>query len=178
MNETLTDKVAGARSGKYLTFFLGNEEYGIEILKVQEIIGQMAITPVPGTPRYIRGVINLRGKIIPVMDLKAKFGMSGTDITDRTCIIVVRMDRLMMGILVDRLTEVSNVSAQEIEETPSFGVEVNTDFLLGMGKIGGKVKLLLNIDNVLTSQEISDVEVVNAEASPQTLPVTGSSDHK
>jgi purine-binding chemotaxis protein CheW len=177
MTETIPHSSSGAHSGKYLTFFLDNEEYGIEILKVQEIIGQMMITPVPGTPRYIRGVINLRGKIIPVMDLKTKFGMGVTVLTERTCIIVVRTERLMMGILVDRLTEVSDIGAQQIEQTPSFGVGIDTGFLLGMGKAGDAVILLLNIDNVLTSQEIVDIRALQAGAAAE-LPVGGTSHSK
>jgi purine-binding chemotaxis protein CheW len=156
MSETSAIQPA-AQPGKYLTFFLDSEEYGIEILKVQEIIGRMAITPVPGTPQSIRGVINLRGKIIPVMDLKIKFGMNITDMTDLTCIIVLRTEHLMMGILVDRVMEVSTIGASDLESIPSFGVEVDTSFLLGIGKVAGRVKLLLNIDHVLTTQEIIDL---------------------
>ena len=114
------------RAGKYLTFFLASEEYGVEILKVQEIIGRMPITPVPLTSKYIRGVINLRGKIHPIMDLKVKFGMDQTQITDETCIIVIKTSSLMMGILVDKVSGGGdNVTSGDIEDTPSFGADVN-----------------------------------------------------
>jgi purine-binding chemotaxis protein CheW len=143
-----------SRAGKYLTFFLANEEYGVEILKVQEIIGRMPITPVPLTSRYIRGVINLRGKIHPIMDLNIKFGMNQTEITDETCIIVIKTSSLMMGILVDKVSEVVNVASDEIEDTPSFGAEVNTEYLLGVGKTGGRIRMLLDIEKVITASDI------------------------
>ncbi|HUN54375.1 MAG TPA: chemotaxis protein CheW [Smithella sp.] len=146
------------RAGKYLTFFLANEEYGVEILKVQEIIGRMPITPVPLTSRYIRGVINLRGKIHPIMDLNVKFGMNQTGITDETCIIVIKTSSLMMGILVDKVSEVVNVSSDDIEDTPSFGPDVNTEYLLGVGKTGGRIRLLLDIEKVITSSDIINIK--------------------
>ena len=142
------------RAGKYLTFFLASEEYGVEILKVQEIIGRMPITPVPLTSKYILGVINLRGKIHPIMDLKVKFGMEQTGITDETCIIVIKTAGLMMGVLVDKVSEVMNVSSGEIEDTPSFGSDVNPEYLLGVGKAGGRVRLLLDIEKVITAADI------------------------
>jgi purine-binding chemotaxis protein CheW len=145
---------ADPRAGKYLTFFLANEEYGVEILKVQEIIGRMPVTPVPLTSRYIRGVINLRGKIHPIMDLNIKFGMEETTITDETCIIVIKTPTLVMGILVDKVSEVVDVASDDIEDTPSFGSDINTDYLLGVGKTGGRVRLLLDIEKVLTAVEI------------------------
>jgi len=147
-----------SRSGKYLTFFLASEEYGVEILKVQEIIGRMPITPVPLTSKYIRGVINLRGKIHPIMDLKIKFGMEETQITEETCIIVIKTSSLMMGILVDKVSEVVNVSADDIEDTPSFGADVNPEYLLGVGKIGGRVRLLLDIEKVITASDIINMK--------------------
>ena len=143
-----------SRAGKYLTFFLADEEYGVEILKVQEIIGRMPITPVPLTSKYITGVINLRGKIHPIMDLKIKFGMDQTEITDETCIIVIKTASLMMGILVDKVSEVVNVGSEDIEDTPSFGGDVNPEYLLGVGKTGGRVRLLLDIEKIITSADI------------------------
>ena len=143
-----------SRVGKYLTFFLANEEYGVEILKVQEIIGRMPITPVPLTSKYILGVINLRGKIHPIMDLKIKFGMDQTQITDETCIIVIKTASLMMGILVDKVSEVVNLASVDIEDTPSFGADVDTEYLLGVGKTGGRVRLLLDIEKVITVSDI------------------------
>lgn len=141
------------RAGKYLTFFLASEEYGVEILKVQEIIGRMPITPVPMTPKYILGVINLRGKIRPVMDLKIKLGMEQTQITDETCIIVIKTARLMTGVLVDKVLEVVNVVEGDIEDAPSFGVVVDSEYLLGVGKTGGKVRLLLDIEKIITAAD-------------------------
>jgi purine-binding chemotaxis protein CheW len=143
-----------SRAGKYLTFFLASEEYGVEILKVQEIIGRMPITPVPLTSKYIRGVINLRGKIHPIMDLNVKFGMDQSHITDETCIIVIKTSTLMMGILVDKVSEVVTVASGDIEDTPSFGADVNTEYLLGVGKTGGQVRLLLDIEKVITASDI------------------------
>lgn len=147
-----------SRAGKYLTFFLASEEYGVEILKVQEIIGRMPITPVPLTSSYIRGVINLRGKIHPIMDLKIKFGMEETEITDETCIIVIKTTSMMMGILVDKVSEVVNISSDDIEDTPSFGADVNPEYLLGVGKTGGRVRLLLDIEKVITASDIINMK--------------------
>ena len=152
-NDNQTVK-ADSRAGKYLTFFLASEEYGVEILKVQEIIGRMPITPVPLTSKYILGVINLRGKIHPIMDLKIKFGMDQSEITDETCIIVIKTASLMMGILVDKVSEVVNMASGDIEDTPSFGADVNTEYLLGVGKTGGRVRLLLDIEKVITASDI------------------------
>jgi len=145
---------AKGREGKYLTFVLGDEEYGLEILKVREIIGLMEITSVPQTPDFIKGVINLRGKVIPVIDLRLKFGMEPAEYTDETCIIVVDMGQTMIGILVDTVSEVLDISADQIEPPPSFGSRIDTEFILGMGKIKGKVKILLEIDKVLSTEEL------------------------
>jgi purine-binding chemotaxis protein CheW len=147
------------KEGKYLTFALANEEYGLEILKVREIIGYMEITAVPQTPAYVKGVINLRGQVIPVVDLRAKFGMETSDITDETCIIVVETSqgdhKFSTGIVVDHVEEVLDIAGEDIEEAPQFGSSVNTDFILGMGKIGDNVKILLDIDEVLSNVDIS-----------------------
>ena len=140
--------------GKYLTFFLVGEEYGLEILKVQEIIGIMDVTPVPRTPKYIRGVINLRGKVIPVVELRAKFEMTTIEYTDETCIIVVQTHGLQMGIIVDKVSEVIDIPAADIEDAPSFGEGVHTDYILGIGKSDNGVKLLLDIGKVLTDDEL------------------------
>ncbi|MBN1363595.1 MAG: purine-binding chemotaxis protein CheW [Syntrophaceae bacterium] len=146
------------RAGKYLTFFLESEEYGVEILKVQEIIGRMPVTPVPLTSKYIRGVINLRGKIHPIMDLKVKFGMGETVITDETCIIIIKTATMMMGVLVDKVSEVVNMASADIDNTPSFGADVNPEYLLGVGKSGGRICLLLDIEKVLTSADIINMK--------------------
>ena len=149
---------AAEREGKYLTFSLDREEYGIGILKVKEIIGMMRITPVPQTPEYVKGVINLRGKVIPVIDLRTRFGMSHSEYTDRTCIVVVEIDaatgRLHIGIVVDSVSEVLNIKGSDIEETPEFGTTLNTDYILGMAKTAGSVKILLDIDRVLSADEV------------------------
>lgn len=157
VKEGRSDKI-DSRAGKYLTFYLDHEEYGVEILKVQEIIGRMPITPVPLTSQYIRGVINLRGKIHPIMDLKIKFGMNQTQITDETCIIVIRTTSIMMGVLVDRVSEVVSIDEGDIEETPSFGSDVNTEYLLGIGKAGGRVRLLLDIEKIITTADVINLK--------------------
>jgi purine-binding chemotaxis protein CheW len=154
-----SSKVMLDKEGKYLTFALANEEYGLEILKVREIIGYMEITAVPQTPAYVKGVINLRGQVIPVVDLRAKFGMETTDITEETCIIVVETGQgsrsFSTGIVVDHVEEVLDIAGENIEEAPQFGSAVNTDFILGMGKIGESVKILLDIDRVLAGDDFS-----------------------
>lgn len=141
-------------AGKYLTFKLSGEEYGIEILKVKEIIGLMDITEVPRMPMYVRGVINLRGKVIPVVDLRSKFGLASTEDTDETCIIVVDVmqddQSTMTGILVDTVSEVVDISGNQIENPPSFGISIETDFIMGMAKIGQAVKILLDVVKVLS----------------------------
>ena len=150
------------KTGKYLSFFLEEEEYGIGILKVKEIIGMMPITSVPRTPEYVKGVINLRGKVIPVIDLRLKFDMNSIEYTERTCIIVVEIDSesstVLIGIVVDAVSEVLNIKEEEIEETPAFGTQLNTEYILGMAKMEGGVKILLNIDKVLSSEEIASLE--------------------
>ncbi|MBI4619442.1 MAG: purine-binding chemotaxis protein CheW [Desulfobacterales bacterium] len=146
------------KEGKYLTFGLRGEEYGLEILKVKEIIGIMNITFVPHTPMYVKGVINLRGKVIPVIDLRLKFGMDSLEYNERTCIVVVDIadksgNKVMVGIVVDSVSEVLNIKAEEIEDTPTFGVRLNTDYILGMAKVKGGIKILLDIDEVLEAEE-------------------------
>ncbi|MCX8117556.1 MAG: chemotaxis protein CheW [Desulfobacterota bacterium] len=150
------------REGKYLTFSLGSEEYGIGILKIKEIIGVMPITPVPRTPSYVKGVINLRGKVIPVVNLRLKFGMEEVGYTDRTCIIVVEAGgqggSALVGIIVDSVSEVLNIRGSEIEEAPSFGVGLEAGYILGMAKMNGGVKILLDIDKVLGAEALTSVE--------------------
>lgn len=152
------------RAGKYLTYKIATEEYGVEILKVQEIIGMMGVTRVPKTPVFVRGVINLRGKVIPVIDLRSKFGLKTLDDTEKTCIIVVQISNheqnITTGIIVDEVYEVLEIKEDLIEDAPSFGSDVDTTFILGMGKIGEKVVSLLDIDKVLTGDDISIVEQV------------------
>jgi len=141
-----------ALAGKYLTFFLGSEEYGLPVLKVREIIKVMDITPVPQVPAHVKGVINLRGKVIPVVDLRLKFGFTPQDYDERTCIIVVEValqtSKVMMGVVVDAVSEVLTIATDEIEATPRFGEHVNTEFMKGVAKIKGRVKFLLDLDRV------------------------------
>ena len=152
----------GKREGKYLTFSLANEEYGIGILKIKEIIGMMPITTVPQTPSFVKGVINLRGKVIPVIDLRLRFDMEGIDYSERTCIIVVeimgRTGTILIGIVVDSVSEVLNIKEEDIEETPAFGARLDTEFIMGMAKLDGGVKILLDIDRVLNAEEITSLE--------------------
>jgi purine-binding chemotaxis protein CheW len=154
--------VVTEREGKYLTFTLAEEEYGIGILKIKEIIGMMPITSVPQTPEFVKGVINLRGKVIPVIDLRLRFGMGEIDYTERTCIIVVEIEgqtgTVLIGIVVDSVSEVLNVKGDEIEDTPTFGTKLDTEYILGMAKMKGGVKILLDIDQVLSSKEIAALE--------------------
>lgn len=140
------------RAGKYLTFELANEAYGIEILKVREIIGMMEITQVPRMPAHVRGVINLRGKVIPVIDLRLKFDMSSTEQTPETCIIVVDVTGHLMGLQVDKVSEVLDITSSEIEDAPTISASVDNSFILGMGKAKGRVNILLNIDEVLSPE--------------------------
>ncbi len=160
MNQAV--KAMTVKTGKYLTFSLEDEEYGIGILKVKEIIGMMTITSVPRTPEFVKGVVNLRGKVIPVVDLRLKFSMESIPYTERTCIIVVEIDTksetVLIGIVVDSVSEVLNIKESEIEETPTFGTSLNTDYILGMAKMEGGVKILLDIDRVLSNEEISNLK--------------------
>lgn len=150
-------------AGKYLTFALQGEFYGIDVLKVREIIRLTEITAVPQMPAYVRGVINLRGKIIPVMDLRLRFGFPDAASTDQTCIVVVQVKlpdgkSTQMGLVVDGVEEVVNIAVSEIEETPDFGAEISADYMIGMAKIKGKVKTLLDIDQVLADHEIRAIQ--------------------
>jgi purine-binding chemotaxis protein CheW len=169
---TLTQEVneTSNKQGKYLTFALGPEEYGLEILKVREIIGYMEITAVPQTPHEVRGVINLRGQVIPVVDLRAKFGMESAEVTDETCIIVVEISQanrnFSTGIVVDHVQEVLDIASQDIEEAPQFGEAVDTNFILGMGKIGDSVKILLDIDQVLAGDCADLQKIMNETETP------------
>ena len=151
-----------SREGKYLTFALAEEEYGIGILKVREIIGIMPITTVPQTPEFVKGVINLRGKVIPVVALRRKFGMEEIEYTERTCIIVVEITgssgAVLMGIVVDSVSEVLNIKGDDIEDAPTFSTSLDTQYILGMAKIEGGVKILLDIDRVLSAEEVVALE--------------------
>ena len=151
-------KVMANKEGKYLTFTMAEEEYGIGILKIKEIIGMMSITSVPQSPDFVKGVINLRGQVIPVVDLRLRFRMEKADYTERTCIIVVDIigpaGTINIGLVVDSVSEVLNIKGEEIEETPTFGTKLNTAYILGMAKMEGGVKILLDIDKTLSTEEI------------------------
>jgi purine-binding chemotaxis protein CheW len=155
--ETVVEKEQSTRAGKYLTFALAEEEYGLEILKVREIISMSEITSVPKTPDYVKGVINLRGKVIPVVDLHLKFSMDEAPYTDETCIIVVDVNGVEMGIIVDHVSEVLNIASGDIEDAPEFGASVNIDFILGMGKAEGRVTILLDISRVIGAEDIQTI---------------------
>ena len=153
-------------AGKYLTFQLGKEAYGIGIMKVQEIVGVMPVTRMPKLPHFVRGLVNLRGKVIPVFDLRLKFGLEKKEDTDRTCIIVVRLSldgsrpgaaEVTLGVIVDEVSEVVNVPAEAIEPAPAFGSSVDVSFLLGVGKLGNKVVMLLDADRILPREELQSV---------------------
>ena len=151
-----------SKEGKYLTFWLAKEEYGLNIQKVKEIIGMMNITSVPRTPDFIKGVINLRGKVIPVVNLRLKFGLPEIEYTDRTCIIVAEIQgargQVQMGIVVDAVADVANIKSEDVEEAPCFGNGLETGFIQGLAKIGGQVKILIDIDLILVGEEIALVE--------------------
>ncbi len=154
---TMTD-TGEALAGKYLTFFLDRETFGLEILKVQEIIGMQEITKIPRTPPYVKGVINLRGKVIPVVDLRLKFGLEEQAFSRKTCIIMVQVKRgeayLIMGIIVDEVSEVIDIQGEQIEKAPALGSQVDSGFILGMAKIESSVKILLDIDMILSAEEM------------------------
>ena len=145
-------------AGKYLTVVLESEAYGIAVLKVREIIRLQKITPVPQMPAFVKGVINLRGRVIPIVDLRVKFGLKA-EFTERTCIVVVQVklpsdQTVQMGLIVDRVEEVVTLAAHEIEPTPDFGAAISTEYLLGMAKVKGQVKTLLDIDRVVAPDTV------------------------
>jgi purine-binding chemotaxis protein CheW len=163
---SLKQPKADARVGKYLTFSLGGEEFAIQVLGVREIIGVRDINAVPQTPAYVKGVINLRGKVIPVVDLGLKFGLAEREYTQRTSIIVLHIEaspaahpsgHLEIGVIVDTVSEVVTLQAADIENTPDFGGDVALPHLLGMAKIKGQVKILLDINRVLSAEEAAAV---------------------
>jgi purine-binding chemotaxis protein CheW len=162
MTTTLPETAAPilqAQAGKYLSFILGQEAYGIPVLKVREIIRLVNITPIPQMPAFIRGVINLRGKIVPVVDLRMRLNLAAAEATERTCVVVVNAKlpsraTVHMGVIVDGVEEVLNLAAAEIEETPEFGAKLDTEFLIGLAKVKGRVTALLDIDRVLGADTV------------------------
>jgi purine-binding chemotaxis protein CheW len=165
--ETPNSGIAQKLAGKHLTFVLGREHYGVPVLKVREIIRLCDITPVPQMPDYIKGVLNLRGKIIPVADLRVKFRLASTENTDLTCIVVVQVSladksSTLMGLIVDAVEEVANLTPADIEPTPDFGGAVQADYILGMAKVKGQVKALLDIDAVVSAVSPEDIAAAKA----------------
>ncbi len=159
---TAVGRPAQERQGKYLVFHLGKEEFGVQVLKVREIMGIQDITAVPQTAPFVKGVINLRGKVIPVIDLRAKFGLEQAEYTQRTCIVVVEVKHeagsIQMGAIVDGVSEVLTLQENEIEDTPEFGEDMEVPYILGMAKVKGKVKMLLDIEGVLSTQDVHGLE--------------------
>ena len=163
MEAVADKKETSAVEGKFLTFILDDEIYGIEILKAREIIGLMDITSVPQTPDYMKGVINLRGKVIPVIDLRMKFSMHEEEHTQETCVIVVEVNNTSIGIIVDSVSEVSDIGGGEIEDPPKFGQNIDTSFIMGLGKVKDKIIILLDIDAVLSSDELEMIEELSKD---------------
>jgi len=156
VNEKADTTAVLDRGGKYLTFYLDREEYGIEILTVREIIGLIPVTTVPQAPYHVRGVVNLRGQVIPVVDLRLKFSMDSVEDTEQTCIIVVQTGGVMLGIVVDKVSEVLDISGSDIVDAPTLGAEIDTDYILGIGKSAeGRVTMLLDIGRVFPSVELA-----------------------
>lgn len=153
-----TDEDTVLRGGKFLTFYLGDEEYALEVLKVQEIIGLMPVTPVPKTPVSVLGIINLRGQVIPVMDLRSKFGMESVAHDELTCIIVIQVSEVLVGVLVDRVNEVSDLEESNLQEMPEINAGTMSDCLYGVGKIEDRVLMLLNIENVLDHEALAELD--------------------
>lgn len=162
MNTTERER---AQAGKYLTFTLANESFGIEVMKVREIIRLTHLTVVPQMPDYVRGVMNLRGRVIPVLDLRLRFGLARGEATEKTCIVVVLVNlpggvRAQIGLVVDGVEEVIHVSEDDIEETPDFGRDISTECVIGMAKVKGIVKSLLDIDRVFFGDGARQLEPV------------------
>lgn len=157
-SQTEVNELGIKLAGKYLTFLLENEEYAVEILKVQEIIQMQKVTPVPGSPEFIRGVINLRGRVIPIVELRTKFNMAKKNDTEKTAIVVMMIENssgnsMTMGIIIDEVKEVKDVDAGSIEKTPALGSSIDTGFIMGICKDEGTVKMLLDINKVLSNEE-------------------------
>lgn len=161
MSSNSPSAVSATLAGKYLTVVLENEAYGIGVLKVREIIRMQKITPVPQMPAFVKGVINLRGRVIPIVDMRVKFGLKA-EFAERTCIVVVQVRLpneavVQMGLIVDSVEEVVTLNANEIEPTPEFGTKINTEYLLGMAKVKGAVKTLLDIDRVVAPDTVQAI---------------------
>jgi purine-binding chemotaxis protein CheW len=157
-------------SSQYLGFVVAGHECAVGILRVREILEYEAVTPVPGTPPWVRGVMNLRGSVVPVLDLAVKFGLPPGEVTRRTCIVVVETDlegeRVVMGVLADAVSQVLDVAAGDVETAPAFGTAVRVDYLLGLGRVGDRFVLLLDIDRVLSAAELLGVAAAEAPSAP------------
>jgi purine-binding chemotaxis protein CheW len=167
---------------QYLTFFLANEEYAINIQRVKEIIEYTTVTKVPKVPEWIRGVINLRGNVVPVVDLTARFGLEERPVTKTTCIVIVEVEqdseRTVMGVIADAVNQVIALAPNDIEEPPAFGTRVRLEYLFGMGKLGKKFALILNIDSVLSNTELLTVSTLQSAAADARNDVDGNSEEQ
>ncbi len=144
-----------ASKNKFLTYFLGDEEYGVDISQVREIIAMMKITPVPKTPRYVAGVINLRGAIIPVIDTRLRFDMPSLEYTEQTAIIIIEINKVSIGFVVDKVEEVLTIDDANISEAPKFGTNINTDFIKNIARIGEMVIMILDLEKLFEAEELS-----------------------
>ena len=158
----------GTETQQYLTFELAGEQYAVGILRVKEIIEFTTLTTVPKTPAWVRGVINLRGQVVPVIDLAVKFGLPPTTVQKTTCIVILEVllagETTVMGVVADAVSQVIDLPAHEVEAPPAFGTQVEVDYLLGMGKLGNKFALILDIDRVLASDGL--LALVTAPVAP------------
>jgi len=152
-----TETIVGAETSQFLTFTLGEEEYGIDILKVQEIRGYSATTYIPNAPAHVKGIINLRGTVVPVVDLRAKFGMAAVEYTKFTVIVVVKVAEKIAGLIVDAVSDVLNVASSEIRPAPDFGTHCDTRFIRGVVSVADKLAVLVNIDELLSEEETAGI---------------------
>lgn len=174
VNAGQTARPVHAEPTQYLTFMLAGETFALGILAVKEIIEYHSLTVVPMMPDCVRGVINLRGAVVPVMDLLARFGRASSEVTKRTCIVIVEVQNAehesqVIGVVVDAVNEVLDIDAADIEPAPAFGARIRTDFIHGMGKVKGKFVILLNADHVLSLDEIAQLAQTPAPASSSVL---------
>jgi purine-binding chemotaxis protein CheW len=168
-------KAAAEEEHQYLTFLLSSEMFAIAILNIKEIIEYGSLTEVPMMPSFIRGVINLRGSVVPVVDLAARFGRSKTEVSRRTCIVIIEVNtedgnKQDIGVMVDSVSEVLEIPKSEIEPPPAFGAAIRADFINGMGKVAGKFVILLNANKVLSVNELAELSIVDqGEAAAQAV---------
>jgi purine-binding chemotaxis protein CheW len=165
---------------QYLTFFLADEEYAVNIQRVKEIIEYATVTKVPKVPQWIRGVINLRGNVVPVVDLAVRFGLEERPVTKTTCIVIVEVqqdsERTVMGVIADAVNQVIDLAPKDIEEPPAFGTRVRLEYLFGMGKLGKKFSLILNTDTVLSTAELLTVSALQAATVDAQIDASGSAE--